>query len=98
MMQILEARLSRQLTARIQRLAFLLWSRTAGFAYGLFPILGRLRGVMIILEKDARFLAIERNDHLGFGFPGGFVGRTESLEDALKRELQEETGLTLLEL
>ena len=73
-----------------------MWSRAAAFGYGLFPIFGRLQGVMIILERNESFLAIQRNDGLGFGLPGGFVGRKEPLVEALRRELHEETGLELV--
>lgn len=49
-------------------------------------------------EKDGlRLLMIRRKNHPNIGFwalPGGFVDLRENLEDAAKRELEEETGVT----
>lgn len=47
-------------------------------------------------EKDLRILLIKRKDHPYIGqwaIPGGFVDIHESLEEAAKRELKEETDL-----
>src|SRR5690348_6348872 len=79
----------------LQRCAFWIVSRSAGFVYGTLPFFGRLQGVMVVIESPPRFLVIDRNDGLGFGFPGGMVSRGESPVDALRREVLEETGLTL---
>lgn len=49
-------------------------------------------------EKEGmRLLMIRRKNHPNIGFwalPGGFVDLRENLEDAAKRELEEETGVT----
>ena len=49
-------------------------------------------------EKDGlRLLMVRRKNHPNIGFwalPGGFVELRENLEDAAKRELEEETGVT----
>ncbi len=50
--------------------------------------------VDIIIEIDSRIVLIERkNPPLGLAIPGGFVDYGESVEQAAKREAQEETGL-----
>ncbi len=86
----------RSVLSVFQRCAFWIVSRSAGFVYGRLPFLGRLQGVMVVIESPPRFLVIERNDGLGFGLPGGMVSRGEDPIDALRREVLEETGLTLL--
>lgn len=65
---------------------------------------------MFILACDGEFkgegtnyslLMIKRKNHPNIGFwalPGGFVEMNESLEEAAKRELEEETGLTGIEV
>lgn len=51
--------------------------------------------VGIIIANDAgRLFWARRVGQTGWQFPQGGIGREESLEDALFRELQEETGLT----
>ncbi|HEY6193518.1 MAG TPA: NUDIX domain-containing protein, partial [Candidatus Eisenbacteria bacterium] len=52
----------------------------------------------LLVVRDARVLLLERAHAPRAGFldvPGGFVEAGESLEGAARRELEEETGLTL---
>ena len=63
--------------------------------YSRLPIFGALRGSAAIIRQEGRFLVLERSDGLGLAFPGGLINPWESEEQALARELQEETGLRL---
>ena len=49
--------------------------------------------MVAVIREDNLFLVIERSDGMGFSFPGGLAHRGESDEQALTRELLEETGL-----
>jgi 8-oxo-dGTP pyrophosphatase MutT (NUDIX family) len=74
---------------------FWLISRTAIFIYRRFPVFGPIPGSIAIIRRDDGFVAIKRNDGYGLGFPGGIARPWESAEQALRREVREETGLEL---
>lgn len=52
-------------------------------------------GVVALIERDGTFLLDRRVDDGRWGLVGGVVESNESLADALRREVWEETGLTL---
>jgi 8-oxo-dGTP diphosphatase len=52
----------------------------------------------IILLGGKVLLIHRRNPPHGWALPGGFVEYGETVEDAVRREMKEETGLELAEL
>jgi len=73
---------------------FGMFSRICVAAYRRFPVFGYLRGAIAVVPHADGYLMIERADGLGLCFPGGLVHPWESPESALRREIQEETGMT----
>ena len=56
-------------------------------------------GARIIIENDkGEFLFITRKDNGRIGLPAGSLEENETIEDCIKREVKEETGLALIEL
>src|SRR6201986_922965 len=70
-------------------------SRSARFLYRCFPVFGALPGAVAIIRRGGGFVAIERNDDVGLSLPGGFSNFREDPEKTVRREAQEETGLTI---
>ena len=52
-------------------------------------------GVLALIERDGELLMERRSDCGRWGFVGGAVEVEEALEDALRREVLEETGLVV---
>ena len=53
--------------------------------------------VLCLIHKNGRYLLHDRikNDWKGYTLPGGHIEPGESIVDAVIREMQEETGLTI---
>ncbi|MCC9645300.1 NUDIX domain-containing protein [Rhodopirellula sp. JC740] len=69
-----------------------------GFAFFFGPV-AAVGG--LIVNQDQELLLVRRARDPGkgqWGLPGGFVDRGESIEDALRREVTEETQLTIASL
>lgn len=69
----------------------------AGIIFRLIALLtlGQISPILsacIIIERDGKFLLINRSDGLGYTIPGGIVRYKETLEQCVLREAQEETG------
>ncbi len=79
----------------LKRRLFWIVARTCFTLYRLFPLFGSLRASVGIIRRGQTFLLIQRNDGRGFSLPGGISGRNEAEIDTLRREVQEESGLTV---
>lgn len=56
-------------------------------------------GARIIIENpNGAILFIERNDNGNIGIPAGSIEENETIEECIKREVKEETGLSLVNL
>lgn len=53
----------------------------------------------VIFDEQRRVLVLDHvlRPYSGWGIPGGFVDRGEQPQDAIRRELKEETGIELID-
>jgi 8-oxo-dGTP pyrophosphatase MutT (NUDIX family) len=79
----------------LKRSLFWIVARTCFTLYRWFPLFGLLRASIGIIHRNGEFLVIERNDGRGFSLPGGISGWKEAEEETLRREVTEETGMTV---
>jgi 8-oxo-dGTP pyrophosphatase MutT (NUDIX family) len=79
----------------IKRRLFWIVARTCFTLYRWFPLFGSLRGSIGIIRRGQTILVIQRNDGRGLSLPGGISGWKEAEEATLRREVLEETGLTV---
>src|ERR1700730_13520138 len=69
----------------------------AGLIFRLIALLtlGQISPILracVIIERDGKFLLIDRSDGLGYTIPGGIVRYKETVEQCVLREAWEETG------
>ncbi len=82
-------------TNALSRCLFWIVSRLAFAVYQRFPIFGPLRCTVGVIRRGPDYLVIDRADGRGYGLPGGILRRREAEEEGLKREIKEETGLSV---
>lgn len=68
-------------------------SRSALATYSRLPLFGWLHASVGVIRQGPLVLVIDRNDGRGLSFPGGLAMPWETAEQAMKREVSEETGL-----
>jgi 8-oxo-dGTP pyrophosphatase MutT (NUDIX family) len=79
----------------LKRRAFWVIAHVCFKLYRWFPVLGSLRASIAILYRDGKFLVIHRNDGRGVSLPGGIASRGEHEEVTVRREVLEETGMSV---
>jgi len=78
-----------------KRRIFWVVARTCFALYRWFPLFGKLRASVGIIQRDGKVLVIHRNDGRGVSLPGGISNWREMQEETLRREVLEETGLNV---
>jgi len=81
----------------MKRRLFAIISRVGIAAYSRFPVFGSLRASLAVIKDADLVLVIDRSDGRGLSFPGGLALPWETPEQALAREIFEETGLRVKE-
>jgi 8-oxo-dGTP pyrophosphatase MutT (NUDIX family) len=78
----------------LRRYAYrLAWHVRRGYWFVVRP---RTSGVKCVIVRDGRWLMIRNTyGHRDWTFPGGGVGRGESVDAAVRREVHEEVGIEL---
>lgn len=79
----------------LKRRAFWIVAQTCFRLYRWFPLFGSLRASIAIICREQKILVIHRNDGRGLSLPGGISSWKEAEEKTLRREVLEETGLTV---
>jgi len=79
----------------IKRALFAILSRTGVAVYSRVPIFGLLRASVAVIRDGELVLVIDRSDGRGLSFPGGLSWPWETAEQAMVREVLEETGLRI---
>ena len=79
----------------VKRALFGVLSRSCVAVYSRLPIFGALRASVAVIRDGEMVLVIERSDGRGLSFPGGLTWPWESAEQAMVREVEEETGLRI---
>ena len=74
---------------------FFVVARVCFALYRTFPVFGPLRASIAIIHRDHKILVIQRNDGRGVSLPGGIANPREGEEATLRREVQEETGMSV---
>ena len=82
-----------QTLENLRRRLFWIVARTCLAFYRRFPLFGTLRSSVAIIQRNQKFLVIQRNDGRGLSLPGGLASWKEAEEETLCREVLEETGL-----
>jgi ADP-ribose pyrophosphatase YjhB (NUDIX family) len=78
-----------------KRRMFWMVARTCFTLYRWLPLFGTLRASIGIIQRDDKILIIHRNDGRGLSLPGGISKWQETEEETLRREILEETGLSV---
>ena len=83
--------------SRLQRLGFRVWRRLP-LRVRLFAVRRatpsfHVGAICVIERSDGALLLIRNSYRAGWGFPGGFLKRGESPDDAARRETREEVGV-----
>jgi 8-oxo-dGTP pyrophosphatase MutT (NUDIX family) len=79
----------------LKRRVFWIIARTCFALYRWLPVFGTLRASIAIIRRSQTFLVIQRNDGRGLSLPGGIADWKEAEEQTLRREVLEETGLSV---
>ena len=83
------------LISSLKRATFWVFARTCFTLYRWFPVFGSLRASLAVIPLDGKILIIHRADGRGLSLPGGISNRNEPEEATVRREVFEETGLTV---